>query len=105
MLPGFDSSVVATNKLCRYSLPTNFSYKYGPVLKSSPQVQIFLNASALKLQTNKGGSRIQAISVASLHKNTFTVQARAYVLAAGGLEVTRLLLVSGDRYKTGIGNH
>jgi choline dehydrogenase-like flavoprotein len=105
MLPGFDSSAVAIDQLWRYSLPTNFSYKYGPVLKSSPQVQVFLNANALKLQTNKEGGRIQAISVASLDKNTFTVQARAYVLAAGGLEVTRLLLVSRDRYKTGIGNH
>jgi choline dehydrogenase-like flavoprotein len=105
MLPGFDSSVVTTDQLWRYSLPTNFSYKYGPILKSSSQVHVFLNANALKLQTNKEGGRIQAISVASLQKNTFTVQARAYVLAAGGLEVTRLLLVSRDRFKTGIGNH
>lgn len=105
MLAGFDSSVVASDQLWLYSLPTNFLHKYAPVLKSSSQVRVFLNANALKLQTNKERRRIQAISVASLQKNTFTVQARAYVLAAGGLEVTRLLLVSRDRFKTGIGNH
>ena len=45
------------------------------------------------------------MEVSSLRKNRFHVKAKAFVLAAGGLEVTRLLLVSNQTHKKGIGNH
>ena len=43
--------------------------------------------------------------VRSFHGNRFYVSAETVILAGGGMEVTRLLLVSRDVHKAGIGNH
>ncbi len=48
--------------------------------------------------------RVGAAQVRSLEGNAFTVRARRYVLAAGGLENARLLLATPGPQGTGLGN-
>lgn len=104
MIPGLDSEVILTDKLWLFSPPTNFKTKYQKFLNRSRHVQTYLYANCLKLITNQEGTTIDSLQCASLKQNHFTVRASSYILAAGCLEVTRLLWLSNDTHKKGIGN-
>jgi choline dehydrogenase-like flavoprotein len=58
----------------------------------------------VKLVTNALGTEVTAAEVATLEGPTATVEARAFVVATGGIEVPRLLLASNDARPGGLGN-
>ncbi|HNP95393.1 MAG TPA: GMC family oxidoreductase [Cyclobacteriaceae bacterium] len=105
MIPGFSDGDVVTSVLERFSLPTHFGKAYFKELCAAPNIQVVLNASCLNIKVSKDGRRVSSLQMSSLSKKDFEVKGNAAVLAAGGLEVTRLLLASNQRYKDGIGNH
>ena len=51
-----------------------------------------------------GGGRARRVLAASAPGHTFQVEARLFVLALGGIENARLLLLSNDDPETGLGN-
>jgi len=104
LLPGFKSDDVLQDKIWRFSLPTNFAKLSPAAFKESSRVRVYLHANCLQVLMNKEGNQVAGLRVASLRRNEFTVRAKYYVLAAGGLEVTRLLLASRDVCPAGIGN-
>lgn len=104
MIPGFESADVCTERLWRFSLPTDFSRAFRSALRRSPSVKVYLHANCLRIRTQSNGTSVDHLDVASSENKRFTVRAREFVLAAGGLEVARLLLVSNDVHPEGIGN-
>ncbi|MGH9957189.1 MAG: GMC oxidoreductase [Pyrinomonadaceae bacterium] len=105
MIPGFRSDVVRTDTIARYSLPTNFATRYRTDLKAAKNIKHILRASCTKIALEPDGRTVSHIVVRCLDGNRFQVSARQFILAAGGLEVTRLLLASNDVQKREIGNH
>jgi choline dehydrogenase-like flavoprotein len=103
LIPGLRSSTVYQDRIWRFSLPTNFGVKHYDCLKRS-SVRVLLHANVLKILSNDAGDTVEGLRVSSLAGNTFAIRARQYVLAAGGLEVTRLLLLSNDVNPAGLGN-
>ncbi len=77
---------------------------YGPTLKQANGVTVYLHANALHLGADDAGREVQSLSVGTLSGNRFTVRSKTYVLAAGGIENARLLLVSGKPDGPGLGN-
>lgn len=67
---------------------------WGNHLRRSRTVEVLLQATAVDCQAGEGGSRIQKLAVRGLNGVRFAVQARAFVLACGGFENPRLLLLS-----------
>jgi choline dehydrogenase-like flavoprotein len=63
-----------------------------------------LHANVGFLQLDQAGTTVQQATVKTLNGKSFSVSARRWVLAAGGLEVARLLLASRDIQPNGIGN-
>jgi choline dehydrogenase-like flavoprotein len=104
MIPGFTDGDVSTSVLERFSLPTNFGKAYFGQLKRASNIKVLINANCLAIHVTKDGKRVTSMEVSSLRKNRFHVKAKAIVLAAGGLEVARLLFVSNQTHKEGIGN-
>ncbi len=104
MVPGFESEDVRTDRLWRFSLPTDFGKAFIDALKRSPNVKVYLHANCLKIRTQQNGVSVDHLEVAASENKRFTLRAQQYVLATGGLEVTRLLLVSNDVHPNGIGN-
>src|SRR5947207_4764159 len=104
MIPGLKSQDVAQEKLWRFSLPSNFAKLSSKAFKDSSSVRIYLHANCTKILTNKEGTHVSGLAVTSLRGNGFTVRAKYYALAAGGLEITRLMLASRDVRPAGIGN-
>ena len=103
MIAGFTSDTYSSNTLERFSCPTDFAKRYRRRLQRSA-VKVLLNANAGSFQ-NTGNARLAGpLPVKTLAGNNFAVDARAYVLAVGGLETARLLLASPGASGRGLGN-
>jgi choline dehydrogenase-like flavoprotein len=104
IIAGFDGAEMVTDRLERWSPPTNFARRYGRDLRAAENVRVLLSTHAVHLQLAPRGERVDHIVAASRPSLRFRVTAAAYVLAAGGLENTRLLLASDDVAQGGVGN-
>jgi len=89
------------SKIVQVSPPTRFGTVYRDTLRNAPRVTVYLNANALHLDTTQSGREIGELAVGTLAGNRFRVRARIFVLATGGIENARLLLLSGSK---GLGN-
>ena len=69
--------------------------------QTSPHIDVYLNATVLRLEEDATGVQHAIVRVG---EREFRVKARAFVLAAGGIENARLMLLSDGRSPGGIGN-
>ena len=86
------------------SAPTRFGGKYGPVLRTVENIQVVLHATATNIALNADGTQVEQIDLTTPEGTRHRVKARYFVLAAGGIENPRLLLMSNGVQKAGIGN-
>jgi choline dehydrogenase-like flavoprotein len=105
IIRGFAGEHFSTAALERFSRPTNFGKRFHDELRDAPGIQLLLHAALVHVQLQPQGDAVSHLDVANRAGGRFRVEARAYVLAAGGLESTRLLLASRDVHPQGIGNH
>jgi choline dehydrogenase-like flavoprotein len=95
--PHFQTKVLQEN-------PVRFGTDYAPELRRAPRVTVYLYANAFNFDGGKTDSEVEQLSVKTLSGDGFTVRARIYVLATGGIENARLLLASGKEGGNGLGN-
>ncbi len=75
-------------------------------LAASSNVRILLHATAVRLVPGNSGRAIESVQIANLQGQRGSVKARVCILATGGLEIPRLLLVSRhDTHPNGVGNN
>jgi choline dehydrogenase-like flavoprotein len=104
-VPGMvDDSVVLTDRIERYSLPTDFGRRYRNRIARSKNVTALLNARCVSLNREPGAERIESVTIADRSGNRSTVRSRVFILAVGGIEAVRLLMLS-DSQGPGLGNH
>jgi choline dehydrogenase-like flavoprotein len=104
MIRGFDSPLVRTNSLERFSCPTDFGRRYARRLQLAPDVKVLLGANCTAVRLERGGQAVDELEVRTLAGRQFRIALRCAVLATGGLETARLLLASRDVAPAGIGN-
>lgn len=104
LIRGFESDIVSSEGIERFSRPTRFADRYGDRLANSPDVKLLLGANCTAIRLDSHAKRVRAIEIATLEGRKFTVIASDLVLAVGGLEAARLLLASRDVSPSGIGN-
>jgi choline dehydrogenase-like flavoprotein len=95
--PNFEVRILRESSL-------RFGPTYAPELRSAPRVTVYLCANAVHLDVGNTEAEVVTLAVKTLSGNTFTVRARYYVLATGGIENARLLLASGREDGKGLGN-
>jgi choline dehydrogenase-like flavoprotein len=93
-----------TDRIERFSCPTDFARRYGHRLAAAPDLRVILHANCTRLNTSADGARIESAELRTFDGKSHRVRAEQFVLAAGGLEVPRLLLASRDRHANGLGN-
>ncbi|MGH9521042.1 MAG: GMC family oxidoreductase, partial [Terriglobales bacterium] len=93
-----------TNTLECFSCPTDFGARYVHKLRAATNVRVLLHANVTAVQLNSAGTHTDALIVKTLRGKQFKVRAQQFALAAGGLEVARLLLSSRDIHPHGVGN-
>ena len=96
-----DPEVLRTEILLM-SPPTRFGERYRAELEAASDITVLLYANVVELVSS--GDRVAQARIAHLDGTTQTVEAERFVLAGGGIEVPRLLLVSDDGSGVGIGN-
>jgi len=104
MIEGFRSDHFSTDSLERFSCPTDFGARYGEQLRNAANVRVLLHANLTTIKFHPNGEAVESVLVGTLTGKQFTVRASCFVLAAGGLEVARLLLANRDTWPHGIGN-
>jgi choline dehydrogenase-like flavoprotein len=91
-LPSFDPSELRTPIWSFDPRFNRFTFDACEDLRSHPRCQIVIHASVTRIIAENG--HVARIEARSLNGSSLDVDARAYVLAAGGIENARLLLAS-----------
>lgn len=74
------------------------------IVRRAENVIALVHANVVEIETDETAQTVTRVRVACLQGNRFWVAARLFILAAGGLEVPRLLLASRGTRSTGLGN-
>lgn len=110
LVPGFADGAVMATALERWSLPTNFGRVYRAELERASSLRLLSGLTCTEIVPSSEPSGAGMRSVDHLRARgrdgrRVEIRAGRYVLAAGGLESTRLLFASTSRDRDGIGNH
>jgi choline dehydrogenase-like flavoprotein len=82
----------------------SFGVRFRDAIRRAPNLTAYLHANVLEIKTDAGGTRATRVAVRTLSGNAFNVDARSFVVAVGGIENARLLLVSRSTHANGLGN-
>lgn len=101
-----DKFKVIIEQVMQRSQPSfvSFGTYFKNSLEKSDNVIVYLHSNVIELNTNESGNAIVSCSAYSKTDKQFSVKAKYFVVACGGIENARLLLVSNSTIKSGIGN-
>lgn len=97
-----DPEVLVNNRFMRS--PTTLGVAFRHKLERAENVTVLLHANLLELEASESGASIRSARIRTLGGHAGTVRARYFVLAAGGIENARLLLLSSSVARNGLGN-
>ena len=95
---------VLTTSVWQFGVQQTFTEHYREEIGRHPTITTMLHANVVEIETNDAASEVTRLRVARFGAEGVFVRARAYVLAAGGIESARLLLLSDRVQRTGLGN-
>lgn len=81
-----------------------FTQEYIKEVTEANNITSLLQANVLEIEIDESGQTVSRLQVATLQGNKLHVSARLFVLAAGGIETPRLLLLSRQKHVDGLGN-
>jgi len=82
----------------------SFGARYKDQFRRARNVTVYLHANVISIQTDDAGANATSVRVATLSGRRFSVAAKLFVLAVGGIENPRLLLTSNANRPNGLGN-
>jgi len=83
----------------------HFYREYRDEIASAGNITTYLNANVVEIEREPGSERVSALHAATLNGKKIHIAAKIFVLAMGGIEVPRIMLISNRRQKEGLGNH
>jgi choline dehydrogenase-like flavoprotein len=81
-----------------------FIGEYRDEIARANNITTYLYANAVELETNETAQMVTRLRVACLQGKRFWVSAKLFILAANGIEIPRLLLLSNRTQTAGLGN-
>ncbi|HEY9877248.1 MAG TPA: GMC family oxidoreductase [Leptolyngbyaceae cyanobacterium] len=81
-----------------------FFQQYKEEIVGSKNITIYSNATVVEIEANEACKTATRVRVACLSGKQFWVSAKVFVLACGGFENARLLLMSNQQHTAGLGN-
>jgi choline dehydrogenase-like flavoprotein len=100
----FEAASRLVTTISRYASGRIFTETLRNELFRATDVTLATRATAAELELGPDGRRITGLRVCTDGNRSFAVSARRFVLAAGGIENPRLLLMSNATTVAGIGN-
>lgn len=99
----FNSDRLIT-KISQYAPRTPFTHEYPNEIKQASNISVLLHANVINIEANETLNLVTRVQIACLHGNRFWIRAKVFILAAGGIENARLLLLSNQQQSVGLGN-
>lgn len=93
-----------TTKMFQFGPRDIFIHDYRCELEQASNITIYIHATAMELETDEVARTVTRVRVACLQGRQFWVKAKQFIIALGGIENARLLLLSDKTQKTGLGN-
>jgi len=81
-----------------------FGKAYRAELEQAKNINTYLHANVVEVETNDTSQAVTRLRIANLEGKKFWVSAKVFILAVGGIENPRLLLVSNKNQSNGLGN-
>jgi len=100
--PAFASDGLTT-WISHLSPPTRFGAAYLQALRRSQHIKLLLNAPVVEILSSDPPNRVHGVRI-RLEDRDYVLPSHAVVLAAGGIENPRLMLLSNTVETAGIGN-
>jgi choline dehydrogenase-like flavoprotein len=88
----------------QFSKSPRFGVVYRAELENSDNVTVLLNSNVVGFETGENVRRVNNVNVKCLQGSGYRVSARYYVLACGGIENARLLMMPTRYREGGLGN-
>lgn len=101
--PSFDPDKASLG-FFRFSPPTRFGQVYREQLRRADNIKVLLHANVIRLETDESASAVRKVPIRTIEGKNGSVRARIVVLACGGMENARVLLLSNQVEHTGLGN-
>ncbi|MFM5984981.1 MAG: GMC oxidoreductase [Sphaerospermopsis kisseleviana] len=92
------------NRIFQFSTGDVFTYDYQELVRQASNIKAYLYASVYELEVNETAQIINRVKFLNPQGQEFWVTAKQFILATGGIENARLLLLSNQVQKTGLGN-
>jgi choline dehydrogenase-like flavoprotein len=87
------SSPLAT-RICQHGPSDVFYLRYRDDLLAADNIDLHLNCTALEFDANRAGDRARVVRLVGKNGKTFSIAAKIFVTACGGVENVQLLLTS-----------
>lgn len=102
--PQLPLSENVTTSMFQFGPRAVFTHEYREKINHARNITTYLNANLVEIETDETAKTVTRLRVGSLSGKEFWVSAKVFILAAGGIENARLLLVSNKVEKAGLGN-
>jgi choline dehydrogenase-like flavoprotein len=99
---GVDPAQVET-AMFQFGPSATFFEDYRQAIAASPNITLYHHATVVEIETHPDGATVSRVRVAR-PGGDYWVVARQFVLACGGFENARLLLISNRQQPAGLGN-
>jgi choline dehydrogenase-like flavoprotein len=99
-LPGGE----VTTRWFEYSPPTRFGQVYRKAIDNAPNIKTYLHSNVLEIIPDETAKTVKRLTVGTLSGVRFEVRPKLVILATGGIENPRMLLLSNSVEKAGLGN-
>jgi choline dehydrogenase-like flavoprotein len=100
----FQSDRVETS-ISQYASREPFTTEYPQQLEQTPNITTIVHATAIELVMDEAHQTVTRVLIATSPDRQLWLSAKIFIVAAGGIENSRLLLASNQQKTTGIGNH
>lgn len=84
--------------------PLRFDPEYQDALERAANLTVYLWGNVTSVDRDRSIPHAAQVTVRTLERNGYTVRTRHFVLALGGIENARLLLLSNEIEAAGLGN-
>lgn len=81
-----------------------FTHEYRNEINQAANITTYINANVVEIETDEVARTVTRVRVACKQGKKFWVAAKNFILATGGIEGARLLLLSNEVHKAGLGN-
>ena len=93
-----------TSTMFKFGPSNIYSTEYREQIEKSANITTFINANVVEIEADETAQTITRVHAACLTGNRFSVKAKIFILATGGIENARVLLLSNRVQTNGLGN-